>query len=85
VKSYTSTTKGGDFIGYADVDVFDWLVVVILPGPGCERRRIFIVPRDVADERSYHAERRDGRGFRVNKVVETLADYEDNFALLRRP
>jgi hypothetical protein len=29
------------FIGYDDIDEFDWLAVVILPGPGCARRRFF--------------------------------------------
>ena len=82
VKSYTFTTKSGDFIGYKRADGFDWLAVVILPGPGCEHRRIFIVPRDVADQRSYYAKRRDGQGIRVNKIMETFGDYENNFSLL---
>jgi hypothetical protein len=37
---------------FTDLDEFDWLAVVILPGPGCDRRRFFIVPRDLADERA---------------------------------
>jgi len=33
-------------------------------------RRIFIVPRDIAAERSYAAERRDGRGFFVHRLID---------------
>src|SRR6516164_4566917 len=69
---------------------FDWLAVVILPGPGCERRRIFIVPRETADKRSYPAPERAGRGFFVHKLVkypeeesEGLADFKNNFSLAR--
>lgn len=39
------TFKSGNFVGYDQLDVFDWLAIVILPGPGCEHRRIFILPR----------------------------------------
>jgi hypothetical protein len=87
VKSYTFTTKSADFIGYKRTDEFDRLAIVILPGSGCDQRRIFIVPREVADadERSYYAERRDGRGIRVNRIIETFGDYENNFSLSREP
>ena len=72
--------KSGNFVGYDDSDVFDWLAVVILPGTGCPDRRIFIVPRVVADDRSYKAERpwrgvsrQAGRGFFLNKLIEQPA------------
>jgi hypothetical protein len=73
---------------------------VILPGDRCETRRIFIVPHEAAQKRSYQAENRDGRGFFVHKLVAWppsplpevvpaggcgLADYEDNFALSLTP
>ena len=88
--------KSGSFVGYGNDDDFDWLAIVILPGPGCETRRIFVVPCEVAQRRSYLAEPRDGRGFFVHKLIgwppsplpETsiaggygLADYEENFRL----
>jgi hypothetical protein len=71
-----------------ETDPFDWLAIVILPGPGCDKRRIFIVPRKVADARSYWAAYRKGRGFFVHKLIkspeqeaEGLADFENNFTL----
>jgi hypothetical protein len=64
---------------------------VILPGPGCERRRIFVVPREIADKRSHPAPYRAGRGFYVHKLIqgpeqeaEGLADFENNFSLSYR-
>jgi hypothetical protein len=80
--------RWGNFVGYSEKDVFDWLAIVILPGPGCQRRRIFIVPRNIAAKRSYPTPRRSGRGFFVEKLVkrpdedrEGLADFENNFLL----
>ena len=79
--------RSGNFVGYGEKDVFDWLAIVILPGPGCEQRRIFIVSRKVADKRSYIATYRAG-GFFVHKLIkspeqepEGLADFENNFSL----
>lgn len=92
--------KSGNFVGYGETDVYDWLAIVILPGPGCERRRIFILPRTIADERSYDAKHREGRGFFVNRLMAWppapcvgevpvggwgLAGYEDNFCLAHPP
>ncbi|HLF58867.1 MAG TPA: hypothetical protein VI732_04480 [Alphaproteobacteria bacterium] len=80
--------KSGNFVGYAVTDVFEWLAIVILSGPGDDRRRIFLVPREVADKRSHLARFRKGRGFFVHKLIkrpeeepEGLADYENNFCL----
>jgi hypothetical protein len=80
--------KSGNFVAYNETDPFDWLAIVILPGSGCEQRRIFVVPRKVADARSYAAPHRNGRGFFVHKLIkspeqeaEGLADFENNFAL----
>jgi hypothetical protein len=61
--------RSGHFVGYSNDDNFDWLAIVILPDEGCERRRIFIVPRKIAQERSYQAEPRKGRGFFVHKLI----------------
>jgi hypothetical protein len=87
-----SFAKSGHFVGYAEKDVFDWLAIVILPGLGCAERRIFIVPRRVADERAHCAPHRAGKGFYVHKLVkhpekgtEGLADFENNFALKAKP
>jgi hypothetical protein len=92
--------RSGNFVGYNDDDQFEWLAIVILPAEGVERRRIFIIPYDVAQTRSYRAEQREGRGFFVHKLIDWppspipdtapsggcgLADYEDNFDLCRKP
>ncbi len=92
--------RSGNFVGYSNEEKFDWLAIVILPGAGNERRRIFIVPNDVAQKRSYEAEYRHGRGFFVHKLIDWppspipdpapaggcgLADFEDNFALSLTP
>jgi hypothetical protein len=68
VKTRTFASSG-NFVGYRHDDQFDWLAVVILPSKGLEMRRIFIVPRNIADQRSYVAENRQGRGFFVNKLM----------------
>lgn len=61
--------KSGNFVGYNDDDQFDWLAIVILPAEGCDQRRIFLVPYNVAQKRSYRAEQRQGRGFFVHKLI----------------
>ena len=88
--------RTGHFVGFNDEDRFDWLAIVILPALGCDDRRVFIVPCDVALSRSYPAEYRKGRGFFVHRLVDWppgsmlgpapaggfgLADYENNFGL----
>ncbi|MGC2415236.1 MAG: hypothetical protein WA459_21375 [Stellaceae bacterium] len=88
-------------VGYGDIDEFDWLAVVVLPGPGCDRRRFFIVPRHVADERGSiqnrhwrkDPRRHPARKFSVHRLVRRptrdnpggLEDYEDNFGLSLTP
>jgi hypothetical protein len=61
--------RSGNFVGYGNHDKFDSLAIVILPDPGLNARRIFIVPCRVAHERSYQADYRGGRGFFVHRLV----------------
>ena len=92
--------KSGSFVGYGNDDIFDWLGIVILPAEGCATRRIFIIPAEVAQARSYQAEHREGRGFFAHKLVTWptypvpsppptggagLADFEENFRLNPTP
>jgi hypothetical protein len=86
----------GNFVGFGNDDKFDWLAIVILPDNGRVTRRIFIVPNNIVQERSYLAKPRNGRGFFVHKLIAMppsplpksiqkggwgLADYENNFDL----
>jgi hypothetical protein len=91
----TRNFTSSNFVSYGDEDEFDWLAIVVLPATTRYRRRTFIVPRDVANTRSYESPDWDGRGFHVYKLVRWpnfssdsrlhldcgLADYEDNFCL----
>src|SRR4051812_600070 len=57
VKSRTFK-RGAAFVTYSALDLFDWLAIVLLPGDGFPTRRLFLVPRAIADEaaRTYSAE-----------------------------
>jgi hypothetical protein len=91
--------SNGNFVSYSDEDEFDWLAVVVLPATTRYRRRIFIVPRDVANERSYESPQWNGRGLHVHKLIRWpifpsdfrshvgcgFADFEDNFCLRATP
>ena len=88
-----------NFVSYNDEDEFDWLAIVVLPATTRYKRRIFIVPRDVANSRSYESPHWDGRGIHVHKLIRWpaspsdscshvdcgLADYENNFSLSVTP
>ena len=85
VKSRTFKRGSDTFVVYDSRDVFDWLAIVLLPGDDQAGRRIFIVPRAIAEERA----RRDRptsrtaheRYWRQDKVAEVLGEFENNFAL----
>jgi predicted XRE-type DNA-binding protein len=85
VKHVTFRRGGDRFVRYLDGDSFDWLAVVLLPGDTETRRRFFLVPRSVADEKA----RRDKptsktakeRYWRVDEVPRIFAAFEDNFSL----
>jgi hypothetical protein len=47
--------KGSAFVEYWAKDVFDWLAVVILPAGAESKRRIFLIPRSVADDNARRA------------------------------
>ena len=88
-----------NFVSYNDEDEFDWLAIVVLPATTRYKRRIFIVPRDVANSRSYSrhtgmaaastcTNSLDGPPLhptRCSHVDCGLADYENNFSLSVTP
>jgi hypothetical protein len=78
--------KGPAFVEYKVRDVFDWLAIVIL-GEGLEqKRRIFLIPRAVAEAKA----RRDKptsktaelRYWRIDEVAKLFVEFENNFSLL---
>lgn len=84
VKSRTFKRGGGIFLTYDSKDDFEWLGIILLPGEDQVRRRTFLVPRSTADARA----KRDGPTskttefyWRVDKVAESLAEFENNFCL----
>ena len=85
VKSRTFKRGGGTFVVYDSRDQFDWLAIVLLPGNGEPDRRIYLVPRNIADARA----RRDNpdsktaheRYWRQDQVSEVLAEFQNNFSL----
>ena len=83
VKSRTFK-RGAAFVRYSAVDVFDWLAVVILPGEDFPNRRIYVIPRSVADKnaRTYATEKTVNIGeYRIDEVARKFAAYENNFSL----
>jgi hypothetical protein len=78
--------RGGDtFVDFDSTAQFDWWAVVLLPGADQLGRRIFIIPKDVAEIRA----RRNNpatkwghyRYVRQDKVAEIFPEYENNFRL----
>ncbi len=83
VKSRTFKRGGDTFVDYWAKDQFDWLAIVLLPGADQLRRRFFIVPKSVADERlgRHKAKFPDDKYLRQDRIAEDLSEFEDNFCL----
>lgn len=85
VKSRTFKRGSATFVGYDIEDQFDWLAIVLLPGADQIGRRIFIVPRSVADSRARKdkptSKTADDRYWPQEKVGQTLGEFENNFCL----
>lgn len=84
VKSRTFK-RGPAYLEYNCNDQFDWLAAVTIEG---SQRRIFLIPREVADARA----RRDRspktahlRYFRVDEICGVFSCYESNFVLAPEP
>ena len=65
-------------------DIFDWLAVVLLECPE-KPRRIFLMPRHIADERASkngpETKTANRRYWRIAKTAELFPEFEDNFTL----
>lgn len=85
VKSRTFKTGGSTYVEYEDGDDFDWLAVVLLPGGGVTTRRLFVIPRAVADmsarRNSPKSKFPTSRYWRPDEVPQLFAAFENNFGL----
>jgi len=84
VRSRTYKAAEGYWLDYYAKSEFDWLAVVLLPGPGQASRRFFIIPKVVSDERLHHPKGKDpnDKYCRIDRVAKTFAEFEDNFSLV---
>lgn len=84
VKSRTYK-KGGGRIGYNGSDAFDWLAIVLLENKreGFLKRKIYIIPKKIADEKAYKAlKAHDKKRYDVGRVEALFSKYENNFSLI---
>jgi hypothetical protein len=83
VKARTFKRGGDTFADYWGKDQFDWLAIVLLPSVDQATRRIFIVPRAVADARTpaRKTKQPDDRYWRLDRIAEALSEFEDNYSL----
>ena len=88
VKSRTFKS-GAAYVSYLETDSFEWLAIVLLPGEAESKRRIFIIPRVLADDKARKdkptAKSAKDRYWRIDEVSKLFHDYEDNFSLDSRP
>ncbi len=84
VKSRTFR-RGAAFVDYNIVDAFDWLAIVLLPGDGHAERRIFIIPRQLADSTARRnkptTKSAQQRYWRIDEVPQKFANFQSNFVL----
>jgi hypothetical protein len=85
VKSRTFK-KGSAFVDYWETDTFDWLAIVILPAGAEHKRRLFLIPRTLADAKARRdsptAKTAEQRYWRIDEVAERFSRFENNFKLL---
>jgi hypothetical protein len=84
VKSRTFK-RGAAFVEYWASEFFDWLAIVLLPGATERKRRVFLIPRAIADARarrdSPEAQTADQRYWRIDEIAKKFPQFEDNFTL----
>jgi hypothetical protein len=89
VKSRTFKHGRDAYVEYNIKDKsFDWMAIVILPNDNGEpdKRRIFIFPKTISDDRFRHngkpgTKYHDFMTVQVDKIAELLPEFEDNFCL----
>lgn len=84
VKSRTYKA-GAAYVSYYATDVFDWLAIVLLPSTQEEKRRFFLIPRNIADKCARQdnpaAKTAHERYFSISEVPAVFAAFENNFNL----
>ncbi|WP_157070266.1 hypothetical protein [Aureimonas frigidaquae] len=82
VKARTRANDTKAFRFHAE-DAFDWIAFVLIPATTDERRRIFIVPSDIARTVASRAESGRQR-MTIARVIREFGQFENNFALQDR-
>jgi hypothetical protein len=76
VKSRTFK-PGPAYLSYNVTDIFDWLAIVILPGNTETRRRLFLIPRTLADAKARRdkplSKTENERYWRIDEVSKIFA------------
>ena len=84
VKSRTFKA-GAAYVEYNVNDVFDWLAIVLLGCGKDNERRIFIIPRQLADGKARRdsptAKTADVCYWRIDEVERVFGNYENNIKL----
>jgi hypothetical protein len=74
-----------DYVTYFESDTFDWLAIVLLPGDTESRRRIFVIPRALADAKAKRdkptAKTANERYWRIDEVPNMFAAFDGNLSL----
>jgi len=85
VKSRTFKRGGATFVEFNTKHQFDWLAIVFLPGADQQTRKIFIIPKAIADARARRnkptTKYADYGYWRQDKVAEVFPEFENNLRL----
>jgi len=88
VKSRTFK-RGPAYLSYSMHQDFDWIAIVLLNCDLPNSRRIFLIPREFANEHARRnnptAKNADERYWRVDEVATKLVRFENNFLLNPNP
>lgn len=83
-KTLTWSDRGDYFVEYQNYNEFEWLAVVLLKCPG-GGRRLFVIPRDVADSKATRnapeTKTASARYWVLKRTPELFGEYENNFTL----
>jgi hypothetical protein len=85
VKSRTYK-KGAAFVSFLVHDPFDWLAIVLLDCVGEQKRRLYLLPADIAQREARRnkatTKSANGRYWRIDEIAKRYSRFENNFKLL---